>query len=83
MFRKRSKLIEPLRQNQWLGMALITFALTGVAGAQTTCPPPDLQPLQQPPEIDAQGGVLSTTFVRCRSTLVCRCSTAPNGPRNP
>jgi hypothetical protein len=34
-----------------------------VAGAQTTCPPPDLQPLQQPPEIDAQGGVLSTTFV--------------------
>lgn len=44
-------------------MALITFALAGVAGAQTTCPPPDLQPLQQPPEIDAQGGVLSTTFV--------------------
>jgi hypothetical protein len=33
MLRKRSKLIEPLRQNQGLGMALITFALAGVAGA--------------------------------------------------
>jgi hypothetical protein len=63
MLRKRSKLIEPLRRNQWLGMALITFALAGVAGAQATCPPPDLQALQQPPEIEAQGGVLSTTFV--------------------
>jgi hypothetical protein len=63
MLRKGSQLIEPFRHNQWLGMALITFALAGVAGAQTTCPPPDLQPLQQPPEIDARGGVLSTTFV--------------------
>jgi hypothetical protein len=63
MLRKGSQLIEPFRHNQWLGMALITFALAGVAGAQTTCPPPDLQPLQQPPEIHAQGGVLSTTFV--------------------
>ncbi|MDQ3775029.1 MAG: hypothetical protein M3461_12050 [Pseudomonadota bacterium] len=63
MLRKGSKLIEPFRQNQWLGMALITFALGGVAGAQANCPPPDLQSLQQPPEIDAQGGVLSTTFV--------------------
>jgi hypothetical protein len=63
MLRKGSELIEPFQQNQWLGMVLITFALAGVAGAQTTCPPPDLQPLQQPPEIDAQGGVLSTTFV--------------------
>ncbi|MGH8565183.1 MAG: multicopper oxidase family protein [Gammaproteobacteria bacterium] len=63
MLRKGSKLIEPFRRNQWLGMALITLALAGVAAAQTTCPPPELQRLQQPPEIDAQGGMLSTTFV--------------------
>jgi len=50
-------------QRTFAGMALITFALAGVAGAQTSCPRPDRQPLQQPPEIDAQGGVVSTTFV--------------------
>ncbi len=46
------------------GVALVVLGLAaGAALAQTTCPPPELQPLQQPPEIDAQSGVLSTTFV--------------------
>ncbi len=45
-----------------LALALLAGA---EASAQTpkACGPPDLQPLQQPPELTAGGGVLSTTLV--------------------
>lgn len=62
MSQRGTRWIAALRRGAWPALAALLFALATFASAQT-CPPPELQPLQQPPEIDAQGGVLSTTFV--------------------
>lgn len=61
MFHEASRTSNPLQSRLWIGLVL-AFGLASAAGAQT-CPQPDLRPLQQPPEIDATKGVLSTTFV--------------------
>lgn len=43
-------------------LTVVLCSSASLARAQT-CPPPELEPLQQPPEIDAQGGAINTTFV--------------------
>lgn len=43
--------------------AALSLWPAGSTALAQSCPPPELQPLQQPPEITAQKGVLSTTFV--------------------